>query len=209
MNRQQDFVCGGEVQSLEISRAEVLAYDLRRETYVHERPQPRGGDVISSTPIQAPRDLSTQEFLPPDLRRQTYIPESSQKLFGLEADMGAMLPPPDPRRQTYIPEKGCSASNLLQLPTVLPQNGRTMKRSPGKSKLTPVDEAAVPVAESWTPQKPWETEKVERKTSTPSESLGDSHPLRQRLLHSRGGVERRPGRNWFTVWCYNLTPSRT
>ena len=45
----QDFVCGGEVHSLEIARTEMLAYDLRRETYVHERPQPRGDDIISST----------------------------------------------------------------------------------------------------------------------------------------------------------------
>ena len=166
VNQHQDFVCGGEVQSLEISRAEVLAYDLRRETYVHERPQPRGGDVISSTPIHAPRALPAQECPLPDLRRQTFIPESSQKLFGPEADMGAMLPPPDPRRQTYLPEKKGSASNLLQLPTVLPHNGRTMKRSPGKSKLASVDEATVSAAESWTPQKPWERveQQVQRKT---------------------------------------------
>merc|ERR1719249_236362 len=88
VNQHQDFVCGGEVQSLEISRAEVLAYDLRRETYVHERPQPRGGDVISSTPIHAPRALPAQECPLPALRRQTFIPQSSQKLFGPEADMG-------------------------------------------------------------------------------------------------------------------------
>ena len=76
--------------------------------------------------------------------------------------MGAMLPPPDPRRQTYIPEKRGSASDLLQLPTVVPQNGRPLKRSPGKSELALVDEATA--AESWTPQKPWEREQVERKT---------------------------------------------
>ena len=77
--------------------------------------------------------------------------------------MGSMLPPADPRRQTYIPEKRGSASNLFQLPTVLPQSARIIKRSPGTSKLPAVDETSD--AESWTPQKPWEREqKVERKT---------------------------------------------
>lgn len=158
----QDFVCGGEVHSLEIARTEMLAYDLRRETYVHERPQPRGDDIISSTPIHAPRAFPAQECPPPDLRRETYIPESSKKLFGVEAEMGAMLPPPDPRRQTYVPEKRGLASNLLQLPTVLPHHGRTMKRSPGKTSLASVDESPALTAQSWTPQKPWE--QVERRT---------------------------------------------
>ena len=112
--------------------------------------------------------------------------------------MGAMLPPPDPRRQTYIPEKRGSASDLLQLPTVPPQNGRTMKRSPGKSKLASVDEATV----SWTPQKPWEREQVERKTwesgkqlepavATPDSDISVTcHRLQQQRLQSDiSGVE--------------------
>ena len=137
----------------------MVAYDLRRETYVHERPEPRGGDILSSTPIHPQRDLPLGECPPSVLRRETFIPESSQKLFAPESDMGAMLPPADPRRQTYIPEKKSSTSNALPLPTVLPQQSRTLKRSPGNVKLPSVDES---VAESWTPQKPWEREEEEK-----------------------------------------------
>ena len=96
---RDDFVCGGEAKFLDLPQTETI-HDVRRETYVHERPAPRGGDVVESTPIRSSR---TETFR--DIRRETIVTSRENKL-DFET-VGLMLPPTqtDIRRQTYIPEK--------------------------------------------------------------------------------------------------------
>ena len=101
--KREDFVCGTEVRSLEIPQHEANT-DLRRETYVHERPQPRGGDIMSSTPIAA----RTETFRA--LRTEAVVVPARETRLDFET-VGEMLPPAqtDIRRQTYIPEQRSSA----------------------------------------------------------------------------------------------------
>ena len=104
---REDFVCGGEVASLEIPVTRA-SHDVRRETYVHERPPPRGGDVMESTPIVESR---TETFR--DVRRETMVVDRGARL-DFEA-VGRMLPPAqtDLRRQTFIPERRTTEQTFL------------------------------------------------------------------------------------------------
>jgi len=93
------FVCGREFKSREFPRAESLNTP-RRETFVHERPQPRGGDVVESTPIVSTR---TETFR--DIRRETIVVGEVKLDFD---NCVPSMPPPqqtDIRRQTFVPNK--------------------------------------------------------------------------------------------------------
>ena len=117
---ETSFVCGREFNIQELPRPEYNS--PRRETFVHERPPPRGGDVVESTPIVSSR---TETFR--DIRRDTIVVGADSRLdFG--SSVVPSMPPPqltDIRRQTFVPARSSLSSEgfsrrqtYVKLPTV-------------------------------------------------------------------------------------------
>eukprot|EP00090_Calanus_glacialis_P044436 TRINITY_DN7927_c0_g1_i1.p1 TRINITY_DN7927_c0_g1~~TRINITY_DN7927_c0_g1_i1.p1 ORF type:complete len:1819 (-),score=663.72 TRINITY_DN7927_c0_g1_i1:83-5539(-) len=140
--KMDSFVCGAEFNLRELPRPESDSTP-RRETFVHERPQPRGGDVVESTPIVSSR---TETFR--DIRRETMVVEANTRLdFGYSVPSMPSMPPPqltDVRRQTFVPQRSGQAS-------------QGMSRRQTYVKLPPQESGTIPPVE----RRKWSMESVD------------------------------------------------
>ena len=99
MPKRESFICGGEFSTRELPY-QSCNITPRRETYVHERPQPKCSDIVESTPIFSNRTETIR-----DIRRETMLIDSKAMLdFGKPVPI---MPPPQSteiRRQTFAPD---------------------------------------------------------------------------------------------------------